>query len=230
MLRETYPSLWRIGPSPRTRIWKSSTSTRARWPRGDGWSFGPCHDARKVLAGSTCKLPISSTTWGKGRSEERGREAEQVSDDDSEGRRTSMMRFHSAQGRARAHGLPGQLWKSLPGAGIFALLLSMPSFSQAGSPAVSCEGLAKLTLPNATITMVQRVAAGELKDCLADRLRAARVDLPPQPRRVGRPVDGQGLTLAASRQFAGFRPRYGPATKTRSSLRCGCRPGAGTGL
>ena len=39
----------------------------------------------------------------------------------------------------------------------------MPGFSQAGSPAVSCEGLARLTLPNATITMVQTVAAGELK-------------------------------------------------------------------
>lgn len=48
-------------------------------------------------------------------------------------------------------------------AGILALLLIAPAFSESGMPAVSCESLAKLDLPDATITMAQPVAAGEFK-------------------------------------------------------------------
>jgi feruloyl esterase len=48
-------------------------------------------------------------------------------------------------------------------AGLLALLLSMPAFSQAAKPAVSCESLAKLALPDVTITLAQSYAAGEFK-------------------------------------------------------------------
>ena len=48
-------------------------------------------------------------------------------------------------------------------AGLLVLLLSMTAYSQAGTPAVSCESLAKLVLPDTTITMTQPVAAGEFK-------------------------------------------------------------------
>jgi hypothetical protein len=48
-------------------------------------------------------------------------------------------------------------------AGLSALLLSMTAFSQGTAPARSCESLAKLALPDTTITMAQSVAVGEFK-------------------------------------------------------------------
>ena len=115
-------------------------------------------------------------------------------------------------------------------------MFSMPGFSQAGSPAVSCESLAKLTLPNTTITMAQMVAAGELKmtapECrrTASGRQGSRGRAGGQQAAPGDPAAGQGPTSASSRRFAGFRPRCGPAAKTRPSSRCGCRPRAGTDL
>jgi len=46
-------------------------------------------------------------------------------------------------------------------AALFILMLSMTAYSQA--PVVSCESLAKLALPDTTITMAQAVASGEFK-------------------------------------------------------------------
>ena len=42
-------------------------------------------------------------------------------------------------------------------AGLSALLLSMTAFNQGTAPARSCESLAKLSLPDTTITMAQPV-------------------------------------------------------------------------
>jgi feruloyl esterase len=49
-------------------------------------------------------------------------------------------------------------------AGLGALLLSTTAFCQGTAPAVSCESLAKLELPEVMITQVQSVAAGQFKD------------------------------------------------------------------
>jgi feruloyl esterase len=46
---------------------------------------------------------------------------------------------------------------------LWALLMGASASGQAGAPAVSCESLAKLVLPDATITMAQPMAAGEFK-------------------------------------------------------------------
>jgi feruloyl esterase len=46
---------------------------------------------------------------------------------------------------------------------VIALLLGIQAYGQQGKPAVSCESLATLALPNTTITMAQPVAAGEFK-------------------------------------------------------------------
>ena len=43
------------------------------------------------------------------------------------------------------------------------VLLVVPAFSQQGKPVVSCDSLAKLALPNTTITMAETVAAGTFK-------------------------------------------------------------------
>jgi feruloyl esterase len=43
------------------------------------------------------------------------------------------------------------------------MLLAAPAFSQQGKPKASCESLAKLALPNTTITMAETVAAGTFK-------------------------------------------------------------------
>jgi feruloyl esterase len=74
-----------------------------------------------------------------------------------------MTWFDSPRGRAKVHGLPRQSWAYPAAAGIFALMFSMPSLGQASSPAVSCESLAKQTLPNTAITTAQMVAPGDLK-------------------------------------------------------------------
>ncbi len=50
--------------------------------------------------------------------------------------------------------------KRLSIAGLGVLLLGTTAFSREAAPVVSCESLAKLALPNATITMAQSVAAG----------------------------------------------------------------------
>jgi len=60
--------------------------------------------------------------------------------------------------------------KCFPAAGLWVLLLSVTAFSQTGAPVISCESLARLALPDTTITMAQTVAAGEFK------VPAARVD------------------------------------------------------
>jgi hypothetical protein len=48
-------------------------------------------------------------------------------------------------------------------AGVVILLSSATATGQTVQPAVSCEGLAKLSLPGMTVTMAQPVAAGEFK-------------------------------------------------------------------
>jgi feruloyl esterase len=64
---------------------------------------------------------------------------------------------------AAPHGMPRQASRLLAVVGLWTLLLSMTAFGQGGAPAVSCESLAKLALPDTTITMAQAVAAGEFK-------------------------------------------------------------------
>jgi feruloyl esterase len=53
--------------------------------------------------------------------------------------------------------------KFLAAASVCVPLLSMPAFSQVTSPAVSCASLAKLTLPDTTITTAHELGAGEFK-------------------------------------------------------------------
>jgi feruloyl esterase len=60
-------------------------------------------------------------------------------------------------------GTPRQALRWFAAAGLGMMLLSVAAFSQAAKPEVSCESLAKLVLPDTTITMAQRVAAGEFK-------------------------------------------------------------------
>jgi hypothetical protein len=55
------------------------------------------------------------------------------------------------------------LLKSLGWVGLLALLLNMTAFGQVSKPVVSCESLAKLVLPDTTITLVKEYAAGEYK-------------------------------------------------------------------
>ena len=52
---------------------------------------------------------------------------------------------------------------TLLAAGIWAAFSMASAFAQSAAPAASCESLAKLALPQATLTMAQKVAAGELK-------------------------------------------------------------------
>lgn len=54
-------------------------------------------------------------------------------------------------------------WKYFAAAGLGVLLLSTNAFSQGTSPCVSCESLAKLALPNTTITIAQLVEAGKFE-------------------------------------------------------------------
>ena len=60
-------------------------------------------------------------------------------------------------------GLPKNALRYLAVSGLAILLLGMPVFSQAAMPAASCEKLAKLSLPQTTITLAQPIAAGEFK-------------------------------------------------------------------
>jgi feruloyl esterase len=60
-------------------------------------------------------------------------------------------------------GASGRALKHLAVAGLWALLLNTTAFGQAAAPVVSCESLAKLTLPDTTITMAQSLGAGEFK-------------------------------------------------------------------
>jgi feruloyl esterase len=53
--------------------------------------------------------------------------------------------------------------KHLAASGLWVLLLSGTAFGEGTAPAVSCESLAKLALPDTTITLAQPVAAGEFK-------------------------------------------------------------------
>jgi feruloyl esterase len=87
---------------------------------------------------------------------------------------------------ARLHRVP---WKSLRSLTAVCLLMlpAMAAFSQAAAPAVSCESLAKLALPDTTITMAQPVAAGEFK----------------MPPRGGGPAGQPGAAGAAAQQPAG---------------------------
>ena len=64
---------------------------------------------------------------------------------------------------ASPHRLARQALKCFAAGGLCALLIGAPASGQAGAPAVSCESLAKLVLPDATITMAQPVAAGEFQ-------------------------------------------------------------------
>jgi feruloyl esterase len=59
--------------------------------------------------------------------------------------------------------LARQALKCLAAGGLWTLLVGATASRQAGTPAVSCEGLAKLVVPDAAITMAQPVAAGEFK-------------------------------------------------------------------
>ena len=56
-----------------------------------------------------------------------------------------------------------QASRYLAAAGLSALLLSMTAYSQGEAPAVSCENLARLKLPDTSITMAQPVGEGEFK-------------------------------------------------------------------
>jgi hypothetical protein len=55
---------------------------------------------------------------------------------------------------------PGKSWQCFAAAGPFLLLWTITGFSQTSTPAVPCESLAKLALPDTTITLAQTVAAG----------------------------------------------------------------------
>jgi feruloyl esterase len=61
------------------------------------------------------------------------------------------------------YGWPSQTCKYLAASAMWALSLSTTTLSQQTASAVSCQSLAKLTLPDTTITMAQPVAAGEFK-------------------------------------------------------------------
>jgi feruloyl esterase len=63
----------------------------------------------------------------------------------------------------KAHRAGRLFLKGLGLAGLMVLLLSMTSFGQVSKPVVSCESLAKLALPDTTITMAKEYAAGEYK-------------------------------------------------------------------
>ena len=65
-----------------------------------------------------------------------------------------------------ASGPDGLLVRSLrllTASGLWALLLSVSAFGQEAAPVASCESLATLVLPDTTITLAQRVEAGEFK-------------------------------------------------------------------
>ena len=55
------------------------------------------------------------------------------------------------------------LLKCAVAAYLFAALVNAPAFGQGAAPAASCESLAKLALPDTTITMAKSVGAGEYK-------------------------------------------------------------------
>jgi feruloyl esterase len=74
-----------------------------------------------------------------------------------------MELFTCANGTAKPFGRPREAVTFLVVAGLWTLLLSITAFSQTATPAVSCESLAKLVLPDTTITMAQTVATGEFK-------------------------------------------------------------------
>ena len=59
--------------------------------------------------------------------------------------------------------LPRPTWNYYVTAGLWVLVLSMPGFCQGTAPIVSCESMAKLALPDTTITMAEAVAAGEFR-------------------------------------------------------------------
>ena len=64
----------------------------------------------------------------------------------------------------RAESPPGRLrMKHLAASGLWVLVLSGSAIGEGTAPAVSCESLAKLTLPDTAITMAQTVAAGAFK-------------------------------------------------------------------
>jgi feruloyl esterase len=71
--------------------------------------------------------------------------------------------FSPSNGTAKPSKLPGQYIKHISIGGLFVLFLSASAFSQSNAPAVSCESLAKLVLPDTIVTMAQPVAAGEFK-------------------------------------------------------------------
>lgn len=74
--------------------------------------------------------------------------------------------------------------RSLIATGLFALVLCTTAFCEGSTPSVSCESLAKLELPEVTITLVQTVASGQFKD---PRLAAPE---PIGPPRGGPPAGG----------------------------------------
>jgi feruloyl esterase len=74
-----------------------------------------------------------------------------------------MKLSHSSNRATTSLDVPRQALRWFAAASLCTLLLSMTAFGQAAKPAVSCESLAKLVLPDTTITMAQPVAAGEFK-------------------------------------------------------------------
>jgi feruloyl esterase len=99
--------------------------------------------------------------------------------------------------------LPRPTWNHFVTLTLWVLVLSMPAFSQGAAPAVSCESLAKLALPDTAITMAQSVAAGEFI----------------MPARRGGQAPGQG----AGR---GSEPARGQAQPPESGRGPGQGPGA----
>ena len=71
------------------------------------------------------------------------------------------MKFLVSNRAARPQNTAQRFRKFLLPLCLLTLPLSMPAHGQAGKPAASCESLAKLALPDTTITMAQTVGAGE---------------------------------------------------------------------
>jgi len=82
--------------------------------------------------------------------------------------RANMKLFLSIPSAARLHCQTTRTGKYLAVSGLWALSLSTIAFSQGATPAVSCASLAKLSLPNTTISVAEEVQAGSFKPPSAD--------------------------------------------------------------
>jgi feruloyl esterase len=120
------------------------------------------------------------------------------------------MRFNRlAHGAAKLFCRP-EHFRNWIGFGVVSVLLATSASGQSGKPAVSCDSLASLALPNATITMAQTVAAGEFQTPIQGGVATAQATQA-QPVTAGAPAQAAasastpppGLTAAIS-------PNQGP--------------------